>query len=211
MFVWFGILYVCLYVPWGSIDVRAVAALDCSKFLPQHRCQAVVLRAVVIERRRGRPPRSLRSVQPSVFSLPFTVIHAIFNCSGMALPSHSYYDPHIFRGGVIDSGAAATCIGEEQARAYCRENGKCYEEDLKNVCANLSFGNSIAKTKGSILVSIKLPEKKVKLDVPVVEQRVPLLLWANFLENNEFILRNTKRVPVSEAGWSVPVSKKRGH
>lgn len=114
-----------------------------------------------------------------------------------------------FLGGVLDTGAAMSCVGHNQAQALCRITGTKFE--LEPARRKFRFGDVISYPLGMLTVPLQTPAGPIPLNLHVVKQSIPLLIGTDIFDNHRIYVKNTTDEVVSEAGWSLPFERAQGH
>lgn len=159
--------------------------------------------AIHINRRRYRKFTRRKALRPQ--NIPIALFMIFHSSIGTAYGSSS------FRGGIIDTGAAKSCIGIDQAQAYCTERAIDLKASLRPTNTHMSFGNQQAKSIGVLPIWLTSPRGYVQIDATVVQQKVPLLIGMDSMDVHGWYLRNSRNVFCSEFGWTLPVFRARGH
>jgi hypothetical protein len=114
-----------------------------------------------------------------------------------------------FLGGVLDTGAAMSCVGYCQARALCNLTGVPY--DLSTGTRRFTFGDVVSEPYGILAVPLRTPGGIVSLPIHVVPQNVPLVIGADILDVQLWYIRNVTDELVSTAGWTLTIARFHGH
>lgn len=179
----------------------------------------IVFTFVLHGRRRGRPPRNghLATIRrcrriggrryrncdsTSHDNLPITtVLHA----------GEQRYSSKRFVGAVLDGGAAKSCIGLSQARAYARYAG--IRLQFRRPQFRFAFGDNVEKALGIMDIPVTTPGGIWMIPTHVVSSAVPFLIGADALDSHHVFVRNTRDVLQAEspADWSMPFIRAYGH
>jgi Reverse transcriptase (RNA-dependent DNA polymerase) len=119
--------------------------------------------------------------------------------------------PSAFGGGCVDTGAERTCMGLEQARAYCRERGTRF--DLVRSNRRFRFADSTLPALGSMGIVLAAPDgSSLQFQVDVVDAGIPLLLGLDFLDHHGLYAQTVDNILVSaRSGWTLPLVRRGGH
>lgn len=99
-----------------------------------------------------------------------------------------YSDVHIcgldiFRGAVIDTGAAKSCIGAIQARAYSKWAKKPFK--LRMSSNSFKLGDVVHPSLGELGVSLPTSSGSLAIDMDVISADTPMLLGVDFLDKHD--------------------------
>lgn len=114
-----------------------------------------------------------------------------------------------FLGGVLDTGAAKSCIGLKQAKALCNISGT--EMKLHPPSRNFRFGDVVSHPLGVLSAPLETPGGTIDLPIHVVKESIPLLIGADILDTQQWYIRNNTDELVSESGWTMPMERAQGH
>ena len=116
-----------------------------------------------------------------------------------------------FEGACLDIGAQRTCIGLQQANAYCHMQKKPFK--LRKSLISFAFSDGVYKSLGSMEIRIPTPDNSfISLDVDFVKPDVPFLLGLDILDQHQLVADNIDNKLRSRAlGWSMPIVRHRGH
>lgn len=125
-----------------------------------------------------------------------------------SLTSRRRYSSASFLGAVLDSGAAKSCIGTAQARAYSKFCGRPL--DMRPPTTSFVFGATQVTPLGIVDIMLDTPGGPISIPVHVVDAAVPFLLGADILDGHGLYIRNTTNELVGE-GWTLPFLRSYGH
>ena len=142
--------------------------------------------------------------------------HRTFYCKRKTKERRIYFggttqkpaDDAKFRGGVIDTGAHKTVMGNKQAKAYCRKYGVKFK--MKRSSRSFMFGNHIHKSLGRMVMYLPTTNGPVPFEVDIVAIDVPLLFGLDFMDRHQAI-PNIVRNQFEAESWSIPITRKHGH
>ncbi len=115
----------------------------------------------------------------------------------------------VFGGAVIDTGAARSCIGLRQARAYMKRTGNT--QMLQTSSFRFKFGDVIHDSNGVMKIILPTPSgHDIEFETDVVEADVPLLLGYDVLCKHGLNI-NIRESKIEHKDWAFPIVHRSGH
>jgi len=114
-----------------------------------------------------------------------------------------------FKGIVVDSGAASSCIGLSQAIVWRKMNND--SSPWRKSTLSFKFGHSVYESLGKMVIDIPTPNgKNLCFICDIVNADVPLLLGLDVMIDERMII-NVKEFKLQTDSWEVPLRVKDGH
>jgi len=110
-----------------------------------------------------------------------------------------------FKGAVIDTGAARSCIGKKQAVAYAGTIG--HVPKLSKTNLSFRFGDKVEKSCGAILIKLPIGNGMlIEFYCDIVPANIPLLLGLDILKRERLII-DVDLMELRNAHWSMKMNE----